>query len=290
MIKDLIKYVDTPYALIFQYDGFILNHDAWDDQFLDYDYIGGPWAHLGSLEVGNGGFSLRSRRLIDWLATNWREIGVPIDPEDVFISHFARPRLEQNGMTFAPTSVASRFSKEGNERSVVWNGEFGFHGITYTDISRWLDNRPEYQKQLTYPLNDFVTLMKKYPIYDGTVHVFKFKKDDMKNYQHLSTRKKEYEARITKGGYHDYSKIQPGHTIVAKRSGVPFKTMPVPAFERTVTKIERFNSLPELRMVYPDLQVTPPWKEITRWKRKFVQFLGYRLYPKDVPYIVFWFK
>ncbi len=43
MIKRINSYVATPFALVIQYDGFILNPDAWRDEFLDYDYIGAPW-------------------------------------------------------------------------------------------------------------------------------------------------------------------------------------------------------------------------------------------------------
>jgi len=43
MIKRINSYVATPFALVIQYDGFILNPDAWRDEFLDYDYIGASW-------------------------------------------------------------------------------------------------------------------------------------------------------------------------------------------------------------------------------------------------------
>ena len=38
MIKELDKYIDTDFALVFQYDGFVLNASAWSDDFLKYDY------------------------------------------------------------------------------------------------------------------------------------------------------------------------------------------------------------------------------------------------------------
>jgi len=73
MIKELYKYIETDFALIIQHDGFVLNASAWSDSFLQYDYIGGPWYHLGDLRVGNGGFSLRSKKLVDWLGHNWKK-------------------------------------------------------------------------------------------------------------------------------------------------------------------------------------------------------------------------
>ena len=290
ILKELCKYIDTEFALIFQYDGFVLNAQAWSDSFLDYDYIGAPWYHMGSLRVGNGGFSLRSKKLIQWLADNWQKVHAPLNPEDVFISKFARPYLEENGMVFAPESIALQFSKEGNERSMIWNGEFGFHGIKFTDISRWLEAHPEYKDQLTYKLDDYVQLMRKYPIYDGTVHTFKFKKYGIENYIHLSKNEKNYEARLTKGVYHDLSDIKVGHTIVFKRSGVRFADVPVPAFEKKIKKIEQFKSLKDLRIAYPKIYITPPMKDIPEWKHPFLKILGTLLYPKYVPYSVFWFE
>ena len=76
-IKNLIEYVDTDYVLVIQYDGFVLNANAWLDDFFNYDYCGavwpvGPWFGddfpkelFGTEVVGNGGFSLRSKELLE---------------------------------------------------------------------------------------------------------------------------------------------------------------------------------------------------------------------------------
>ena len=66
MVKSLGPYFSGSHVLIMQWDSFIVDPQAWDAAFLDYDYIGAPWPHR-SQPVGNGGFSLRSRRLIDAL-------------------------------------------------------------------------------------------------------------------------------------------------------------------------------------------------------------------------------
>lgn len=292
MIKELYKYIDTEFALVFQYDGFILNPSAWSDDFLKYDYIGAPWYHLGNIHVGNGGFSLRSKKLIDWLAVNWREINALIHPEDVFISKFARPALEQEGMKFAPEGIAKQFSKEGNEKSVVWNDEFGFHGMKYTDISNWLINHPEYKDKLTYELDDYTTLMKKYNkylVHGGIIYTFRFKKQNMKNYVQLSKNQKNYEAREVKEKYYDFSSVKVGDIIVFKRSGVIFENVPVPAFEKKVTRLETFKSFYDLRKAYPKIYVTYPTKDIPKWKRHFLKIFSDWVYPKDKPYSVFWF-
>src|SRR5262249_12537684 len=43
VLKHLRPYVDTPHALVIQWDGYVVNADAWDPAFLDCDYIGAKW-------------------------------------------------------------------------------------------------------------------------------------------------------------------------------------------------------------------------------------------------------
>ena len=289
MIKELDNYIDTDFAIVFQYDGFILNTNAWSSDFLKYDYIGAPWYHLGDLHVGNGGFSLRSKKLISWLSKNWQRVNVPLHPEDVFISRFARPMLEKDGMVFADEMTASHFSKEGNEHSVMWNGEFGFHGINYTDISHWKDVHQEYKRKLEYPLDDYCTLMRKYPIYDGTVHTFRFDKDNIKNYKKISENKKDYEIRTTREKHHDWSTIKTGYTIIFKRSGVKFKDFPIPAFEKKVRGLEKFKNFSELRRVHPKLQVTPDLHKISTVNRLIARFFPDKFCKESAEYTIFWF-
>lgn len=290
MIKDLYKYVDTEFALVFQHDGFVLNAKAWSNEFLKYDYIGSVWDHLGDLKVGNGGFSLRSKKLLDWLGKNYEKVGVRIHPEDVFISKFARPFLEKEGMKFAPVPVADKFSMEGTETSVSWNGEFGFHSLTYTDISKWLLENPEYKDRIINKLDDYTELMRKYPTNDGTVHTLKFKKEDKKSYTELSKNKKNYVAILTKEKYYDHTNILEGHTIVFKRSGISFKDLPIHAFEKKVQKVENFNSLASLHNKYPRMDIVYPKKDIAKWKRFLVPFFGDKIFPQNIPYTILWFE
>ncbi len=80
MLRNLYDYVKTDYCLTIQWDGFIINPHLWNNKFLEYDYIGAKWAysHLKGCKwlfpeikqreglnlVGNGGFSLRSKKLL----------------------------------------------------------------------------------------------------------------------------------------------------------------------------------------------------------------------------------
>lgn len=125
VIKELRTYIDTDYVLLVQWDGFVVNPAAWSDDFLDYDYIGARWPfHHDGLTVGNGGFSLRSRKLLDALADPHVE---PEPVEDVAICRTYRPWLERAcGIRFAPEAVADRFSFESTPFAAL---PFGFHGL-----------------------------------------------------------------------------------------------------------------------------------------------------------------
>src|SRR3954451_3005171 len=81
VLKQLYAYVKTSLALVIQHDGFVLNPSRWTDDFRRWDYIGAPWAVDGERIVGNGGFSLRSRRLLERLAAPdvVRPAGTPED-------------------------------------------------------------------------------------------------------------------------------------------------------------------------------------------------------------------
>jgi hypothetical protein len=131
MVKELANYFKSKYVLVAQYDGFIINPSKWQHQFLKYDYIGAPWPeqflnHGFPLEynVGNGGFSLRSKKL--QLALQDPEIQVT-RPEDVTICQEYRPYLEAKyGIQFAPQEVAQYFSYENPPWDIA--KAFGQHG------------------------------------------------------------------------------------------------------------------------------------------------------------------
>ena len=65
-------------------------------------------------------------------------------PEDWFICVTIRELLERDGLRFAPAEVAHAFSFEGDELfGASWQGQFGFHGLTWTDISDWIRHHPD---------------------------------------------------------------------------------------------------------------------------------------------------
>lgn len=127
-IKELYKYVKTSHLLICQYDGYVNNWKAWDNSWIEYDYIGAPWHYQDGMAVGNGGFSLRSRRLMEIVATD-QNIHF-LHPEDHHICRTYRPYLENTyGIKFAPIEVAEKFSFEGYmQPHKQLADQFGKHG------------------------------------------------------------------------------------------------------------------------------------------------------------------
>jgi len=161
-IKKLTQYVDTEFVLLVQYDGFILNPQSWSDNFLEYDYIGAPW-HInrefwfemfdiprelsGCHIVGNGGFSLRSKKFLEASAKLAKQNKFSkYHPEDLVMCVHEKKLMEQEGVKFAPYEIAKNFSIEGREE--VYDSQFGFHGLRWTDISRWISENPQHDIKL----------------------------------------------------------------------------------------------------------------------------------------------
>lgn len=125
LLRRLADYVTTDHVLVIQWDGFILDANAWDERFLDFDYIGAFWPQFrDDHQVGNGGFSLRSRRLL--LACQDARF-LAGHPEDVAICRTNRYFLEQGcRIRFADLETARHFSFEREPRR---GRTFGFHGV-----------------------------------------------------------------------------------------------------------------------------------------------------------------
>jgi len=123
LLTGLRQYVTGSHVLVIQWDSFILHPDLWAKDFLQYDYIGAVWPHHPDTPVGNGGFSLRSVRLLEALES---PTITKHHPEDFCICVDNKATLEnQFGIRFAPTNVAEQFAVERSE----WHPAFGFHGF-----------------------------------------------------------------------------------------------------------------------------------------------------------------
>ncbi len=144
------NYVQTDYALSIHHDGYVINPQAWDDDWLKYDFIGAPWPglphdrHPGKAEfplgrVGNTGFCLKSKAFMQatWELRDIFKSAAAIDTYgqryagDTFYCQHQRPALEQRGMIYAPVEVAAAFSWESNIEEVPGDRPyaFGFHNF-----------------------------------------------------------------------------------------------------------------------------------------------------------------
>lgn len=121
--EDLIAYIKTPHFLIVQWDGFIINPYCFDSRFLNYDYIGAPWMHQKNI-VGNGGFSLRSRKLLEALQKVELNYNIPEDLQICITNR--RLFCEFHDLCFSDFHVAQKFSFEDACSDQL---TFGFHGI-----------------------------------------------------------------------------------------------------------------------------------------------------------------
>jgi hypothetical protein len=124
ILTKLVDFVDTSHCLVAQWDGHVVDSSRWRAEFLEYDYIGASWPQFADgNDVGNGGFSLRSRRLME-LCRN--PAFTPCHPEDLAIGRVNRAWLEKHGMAFAQRELADLFAAErkGNPKET-----FGYHGV-----------------------------------------------------------------------------------------------------------------------------------------------------------------
>lgn len=124
VLRLLPGHITSRHVLVTQWDGFVVDPSAWTDEFLRFDYLGAVWTDQPAGRcVGNGGFSLRSQRLL--------QAGLDPriqheHPEDLKLGRDYRALLEQeHGVRFAPPSLARRFAFENESPA---GPTFGFHG------------------------------------------------------------------------------------------------------------------------------------------------------------------
>jgi hypothetical protein len=138
MLKELHSYITTSHALIVQADGYVINPDRWNPDWLQLDYIGAPFppyinTSKYSIElknrVGNGGFSLRSRRILQLVSPIQLEtLRYPTVNEDMIICHLLHDYLVSKGIRFADIETAADFSIDERPFGRTLATTFGFHG------------------------------------------------------------------------------------------------------------------------------------------------------------------
>lgn len=144
-VQQTNKYITDDFCLNVQHDSTIIDSSKWSDDYLKYDYIGAPWPMniiqasdmvAGRIEkipnvVGNGGFSLRTRKFVEESA----KLGWQHKNEDLNICVFNYGTMKEAGINFAPPELAAQFSvehptpyKNFDRRILFTYNSFGFHG------------------------------------------------------------------------------------------------------------------------------------------------------------------
>ena len=184
VLQNYSKLFDTDYAINFHSDGFIQNQEAWDDIFLEYDYIGAPIViRMSEKEylplVGNGGFSLRSKKICekikelkssDYLPQYldaWGDMLITKDlfkilptffkNEDLYIGLFCNKILKEKGFKISDLKTASLFSTEHFSllNNISSNSledmacSFGFHEINALRTPAVSEYRKRIQEKMT---------------------------------------------------------------------------------------------------------------------------------------------
>lgn len=137
ILKEIVDYVDTEFMLIFQYDGFVLNAAAWNIRFMLYDMVGAAWKFRPEKRTANGGFSLRSRKMMKIIQEDpaiflQNDHIIKNFAEDHVLFYIYREYLESHHkINIAIEEVCDWFSIEawGVEEN-KYNGSFGFHGFS----------------------------------------------------------------------------------------------------------------------------------------------------------------
>lgn len=156
-ILKLIDHTDNDYVMMVQDDGHILNPELWDDEYLQYDYIGAPWPSEESWidlqlqeqqpymrknfkfnRVGNGGFCIRSKKFLEFSSQYKSCDGLG---EDTFLCTRKYDEAIEYGIKFAPFDLAVKFAYENPciEFGTSWNQRisfdkskhFGWHGKNF---------------------------------------------------------------------------------------------------------------------------------------------------------------
>lgn len=178
LLTGLRQYVAGTHVLIIQWDSFILHPELWTNDFLQYDYIGAVWPHHPDTPVGNGGFSLRSVKLLEALES---PAITKHHPEDFCICVDNKALLEKEfGIRFAPAQVAEQFAVERSD----WHPAFGFHGLfnfsralSDTELEQFLDILPsDYLGGVdAYDLIYSLQLDKKHPLAKKIINRLQFR-------------------------------------------------------------------------------------------------------------------
>ena len=127
-LPQILLNFDFNHFLTINWDGFIVNPNAWTKLFLEYDYIGAPWPWLNHV-CGNGGFNLKSKKFLSCQHKIFQHTEHINEPEDLILSYYYRKDFMDLGCEYAPPKLAYQFSTEHGGYNNY--NSFGFHDFLY---------------------------------------------------------------------------------------------------------------------------------------------------------------
>jgi hypothetical protein len=135
MLTKVNQYIDTEHLLVVQRDGWILNPQSFDNSWLELDYIAPLFVQYN--HVGSGGFSLRSKKLMDNVAATmpaWDGTQREADKIQQSLQYYEDGVISLSGkfsgFKFATNEQASHFAQGGNkDKKYHIEFPFGFHGV-----------------------------------------------------------------------------------------------------------------------------------------------------------------
>ncbi len=123
MLKEAYKYIASDFVLVVQHDAWILDAEQFNEELYNVDYCGALWLENDGLANGNGGFSWRSRMLME--AVGKDDFINATAPEDVALCRVYRRYLEKNyNLIWADDELCEQFSFE---LRTPCRPTFGFH-------------------------------------------------------------------------------------------------------------------------------------------------------------------
>lgn len=137
--KELGKHVTTSHALMIQDHAYLLHTDVWRDEFLNFDFCGALWeprmeflspSSFTLARLGNGGFSLRSKRIMDLP----KKLDLPLvedrgyTNDDGQINVYWRKTMLENGIVYPePWEIADFAYENDTPENLEIEKYLGFH-------------------------------------------------------------------------------------------------------------------------------------------------------------------
>ena len=143
----LNNYINTDFCLVVQTDGLIVNHDLWvslqNGKIRDFFIL-----NKGKSRIGNGGFSLRSKKFLEESSKYESCEGYG---EDAYLCNIHYDDMVSRGIKFPSVEIASKFSIENPIRELGYSWpnsdhnfntskSFGFHGVYVNDYNNIINS------------------------------------------------------------------------------------------------------------------------------------------------------